>query len=388
MPFSTLDRQKPVAWVGPNGKPINKQIQVGPGQVTDPTQQLAQAMNPQQPMKAPVNPQYGDLAKAMIGQGTSTAPVSGNLEAIARPLEALAGVYLQRKQGDFDTKSADYKHQQLAQALGGITDPATRDRVLQAMEINPALGATMYGQATAAAPTPPPRTNANAEGDLLDAVTKGTATPEQRAAWDRLHPAPREPQPTGQLGLYDRYVNDEKAAGHEPMPVADWQAYTAGLRTTAVAQAGQQANAQAALPGAIDTATRGLQTIDKILSHPSRAAATGFVQGALPAMTPGILDFDKLTEQLKSQAFLQAYDVLKGGGAISEAEGRKATEAFAQLDARQSDQQFVDAVWTLRSTLENAIKRAQAKAQGGTAPGGPNAPANAPRVVNFADLPD
>lgn len=147
MPYSTLDRQKPVAWMGPTGKPINKQVQVGPGQVTDPTQQLAQAMNPQ-PMKAPVNPQYGDLAKAMIGQGTSTAPVSGNLEAIARPLEALAGVYLQRKQGDYDTKNADYKHQQLAEALGGITDPAMRARVQQAMEINPALGATMYGQAT------------------------------------------------------------------------------------------------------------------------------------------------------------------------------------------------------------------------------------------------
>lgn len=186
MPFSMLDRQKPPMWMGPNGKPINKQVQVGPGQVTGPTQQLAQAMNPQ-PMKAPVNPQYGDLAKAMIGQGTSTAPVSGNLEAIARPLEALAGVYLQRKQGEFDTKSADYKHQQLAQALGGITDPTTRARVQQAMEINPALGATMYGQATAPAPKP----------DLVDVRDpNGNVTRQPDAPGLQTNAAPASAQPT------------------------------------------------------------------------------------------------------------------------------------------------------------------------------------------------
>lgn len=185
-----------------------KQIQVGPGQVTDPTQQLAQAMNPQggpAPLgKPPVNPQYGDLAKAMIAQGTSTGPVGGNLEALARPLEALAGVYLQRKQGDFDTKAMDYKDQQLAQALGGISDPAKRQQIMMAFKANPALGATMFEQATKPPAEPKMRTRELGDQNVTEQFNPATG------AFDTLGYAPRwEPKKVEAPTSRNREVGDQ-----------------------------------------------------------------------------------------------------------------------------------------------------------------------------------
>ena len=43
-----------------------------------------------------------------------------------------------------------------------------------------------------------------------------------------------------------------------------------------------------------------------------------------------------MRDQLKGKLFLEAYAGLKGGGAISEPEGRKATEAMAALNTAQT----------------------------------------------------
>jgi hypothetical protein len=87
------------------------------------------------------------------------------------------------------------------------------------------------------------------------------------------------------------------------------------------------------------------------------------VLGGLPTI-PGTQgrDFAALVDQVKGKAFLEAYQSLKGGGAISEPEGRKATEAIARLDRSQTQEGFDRALNDLESVIKTGVARAQHQA--------------------------
>ena len=90
-------------------------------------------------------------------------------------------------------------------------------------------------------------------------------------------------------------------------------------------------------------------------------------------------DFSLRVDQLKGQAFLQAFESLKGAGQITEAEGRKATEAIARLNTRLSTADFKVAVQELRDIVARGQERAKAKMT--APPAAPGAvPGAAPQV--------
>ena len=68
------------------------------------------------------------------------------------------------------------------------------------------------------------------------------------------------------------------------------------------------------------------------------------------------------------QAFLQAFQSLKGGGAITEKEGEKATAAMARLQRSQSTKDYKDALGELRGILQSAKDRATILASTSTGP--------------------
>ena len=116
------------------------------------------------------------------------------------------------------------------------------------------------------------------------------------------------------------------------------------------------------LPQILATANDSLATIDNVLKHPGLAGATGLSGVINPAnFVPGTEehDFALASEQLSGQAFLQAFESLKGGGQITEPEGRKATAAIAQLSKKQSTPQYRTAVRTLRDIIVRAKDRAE-----------------------------
>ena len=132
-------------------------------------------------------------------------------------------------------------------------------------------------------------------------------------------------------------------------------------------------------PDAIAKADDALKTIEKIRTHPGRKIATGImglVPEALLAGTPGA-DFIGLVEQVKGKAFLEAYQALKGGGAISEPEGRKAEQALARLQRTQSGPGFDEALKDFADVLTAARQRIADKA-------GVKLPAAAIRTYNPA----
>lgn len=74
-----------------------------------------------------------------------------------------------------------------------------------------------------------------------------------------------------------------------------------------------------------------LGVIDGVLDSPAFERSTSVIQGQLPSITADARNFDEKVEQLRGQAFVQAFQDIKGGGAITEAEGKAATQALARL---------------------------------------------------------
>lgn len=109
----------------------------------------------------------------------------------------------------------------------------------------------------------------------------------------------------------------------------------------------------------VDTQVNSMvSTIDQILNHKGLDYSVG-VWGKAPTI-PGTpqADVRALQDQIQGQAFLQAFESLKGGGAITEVEGKKAEQAIARLQSTQSAPAYRGALKELRDMLETARDRA------------------------------
>jgi hypothetical protein len=116
-------------------------------------------------------------------------------------------------------------------------------------------------------------------------------------------------------------------------------------------------------------ANRMVSDIDTALNHPGmpyRFGATGFATqpgGLLPA-PPGtdLPEAEGILQQIQGSTFLQAFEQLKGGGQITEPEGRKATQSLSRLDQRGMKWEAAQrALNELRDVAINAQLRARAK---------------------------
>ncbi|WP_386681813.1 hypothetical protein [Loktanella sp. R86503] len=119
--------------------------------------------------------------------------------------------------------------------------------------------------------------------------------------------------------------------------------------------------------GPVDTSVADSQTvaglqdslalIDSVIADPKLSSITGMVQGNLPPLTQSGTDLNVKLTQIKGQAFLSAFDQLKGAGAITETEGAAATAAMARLDRAQSTDAYKQALGELRTIMARGIAR-------------------------------
>ncbi|MGY2995447.1 hypothetical protein [Mesorhizobium sp. URHB0026] len=156
------------------------------------------------------------------------------------------------------------------------------------------------------------------------------------------------------------------------------------------AQGTAQGAAAFDLPRVEQNANQILDTLDKMKNHPGREGSTGFFQGMLPSRTSDQVDFQSLVDQTKGQTFLQAFQSLKGGGAITDIEGAKATNAISRLgNQRLSDQDYLQAITDLEDVIKTGVARAQHQAGGGVAPSAvqPSAPQSSATSTPSSDAP-
>lgn len=140
--------------------------------------------------------------------------------------------------------------------------------------------------------------------------------------------------------------------------------------------------AQAKIPAALIDAEETTKKIDELLKNEGLNSIVGSVDQFRPSWTLGEGGRKALSqlEQLQGGAFLQAFNTLKGGGAITEIEGQKAERAIARMQRYQSESDFRDALMDFRDAVKTGVRKLQAAASAG---GTTTAPAPAPQRIRL-----
>lgn len=73
-------------------------------------------------------------------------------------------------------------------------------------------------------------------------------------------------------------------------------------------------------------------------------------------------NFTAMHDQVTSQAFLQAYETLRGTGSIATKEGEKATAAITRMNRSQSEDEYVKAAREFQDAVEKMVANARTKA--------------------------
>ena len=166
----------------------------------------------------------------------------------------------------------------------------------------------------------------------------------------------------------------------EPANEADWSydpAAVTGAKTTATVDAKTAAAARAALPSAEQMKTVTDQAIAGV-----RASTAGMKEwfgqigprGAYIHPGSEMGKFYAAASPTNAQAFMQARNMLKGGGQITDYEGRRAEDAISRMQAAldTGDQtQYLEAVADFEAAVIDGYNKLQQTAQGGYAAGTP-----------------
>lgn len=162
---------------------------------------------------------------------------------------------------------------------------------------------------------------------------------------------------------YQRYAAEEKAAGREPLSRIDYAQAKRGKGT--VVYDPTTGNRLVSIGGNDDpsdisdpsTPASMIASIDGILNDPALDKSTGLLAWTQNIPGTAARRFGARASQLEGQAFLQAFESLKGGGHITEIEGQKATQAIGRLDTAQSANDYRTALTELRDILQLGMSR-------------------------------
>jgi hypothetical protein len=148
------------------------------------------------------------------------------------------------------------------------------------------------------------------------------------------------------------------------------QGNIAGAKKNATVTAEASANEIVNAPKAISDAEYTKKLIDDLLTHPGMTQAVGKSRMLGIQMIPGTdaKDFDIRLGQLQGKQFLQAFESLKGGGAITQIEGEKATQAIARMNAAGSEKAFIEAAKEFQGIVQQGLEKARRAAEKGGQP--------------------
>ncbi len=116
-----------------------------------------------------------------------------------------------------------------------------------------------------------------------------------------------------------------------------------------------RADRQAAAQGAVDTFSAALDSLNEIEQSPGLSKAVG-IRSAFPTV-PGsdAANFEARLDTFKAQTFLPMVQSLKGMGALSDAEGKKLSDAVGALSPKMSEKAFRDSIGKIRNQLESKL---------------------------------
>jgi hypothetical protein len=220
-----------------------------------------------------------------------------------------------------------------------------------------------------------------------------TMTPAQeREAKDS---ATRIKQEGQRIGLEGRRVVVLEANAQRDKDPAFQQAM-ATARATGEAIAKNDVAAKQALPRILSDAQTALDVVDQMVGkqevrdakgnliqaatkpHPGFQNAVGatWLPGARFVPGTNAAGFQALQDQIEGTAFLSAFEALKGGGAISEKEGAKATAARLRMTLAQDEKEYIKAAREFQDIVRTGVDNARRKVGGGASSAAPTNAAN------------
>lgn len=144
-------------------------------------------------------------------------------------------------------------------------------------------------------------------------------------------------------------------------PLAPGELATEKARGAATGKA--MGEAKAALPAVVQSTAETLGLLDSLAEDKYLDSMVGAIGGRTPDLTEDANRVAAKMAQVSGTAFLTAFQKLRGGGQITEVEGRKATEAISRLENRkQSPAAYKAAIEDLRRIARNGLIRAQVDA--------------------------
>ena len=217
-------------------------------------------------------------------------------------------------------------------------------------------------------------------------------TPEQRSQYfTQLSMSAKDAQ-----GLILRQLESDTARQRlqfEMNPTQ--QANIAQAKATGTETGKSAAKAAADLPNAVDSANQAISLIDEMIGdtkvnekgqivYGKKKPHAGFKDYVGASWRPGMrflegsdaASYETRQKQIEGQAFLDAFQTLKGGGQITEIEGKKATEAISRMNKAASEAEYIKAARELQEVLRTGVKNAKTKASRGTVGGGAPLPKN------------
>ncbi len=184
------------------------------------------------------------------------------------------------------------------------------------------------------------------------------------------------------VGLETKRVTiAEQSATRDADPA--FQQRMASARATGEAIAKDQVKAKAMLPGVIQRGEESIRLIDSLIGkepeidkktgkvisagtkpHPGFSDAVGatWLPGARFIDGTDAADFARRDQQIKGASFLEAFEILKGGGAITNIEGEKGTAAINRMSIAQSEREYIAAAREVQNILRVGMDRARKRA--------------------------
>ncbi|EAN6139678.1 phage DNA ejection protein [Salmonella enterica] len=152
--------------------------------------------------------------------------------------------------------------------------------------------------------------------------------------------------------LQDKVLDRQIARETNQIKLDELKQKQADVRQKAeIAKADRQASAQ----GAVDTFSTALDSLNEIEQSPGLSKAVG-IRSAFPTV-PGsdAANFEARFDTFKAQTFLPMVQSLKGMGALSDAEGKKLSDAVGALSPKMSEKAFRDSIGKIRNQLESKL---------------------------------
>ncbi len=324
--------------------------------------------------------------------------------------------------------TGDNASEQLANAFGGIADYRKQNKTMEMLgrdypELAQAVGAGLitptegFGMALKDRQERKKAQTPNRKFQTLPDGTYGFAD-ETAATWTPLGRAPKGgANGDDELGLNLVYGQDadgntvgfqpSKAGGLRPVTLPPGVRLTPGTSTVdlgtsigirdnrsgdiiqqvpkdvaGAASAGAEGKAageaKAALPGARAMATELDRQINSLSEDPYLDRMVGPMDSRLPNWSASSARVQSKLDQLGGGAFLQARDMLKGGGAITDFESKRAEAAFARLNTAQNEGDFREALEDFRYWVQAGVTKLEERS--GAGQGGAGAPSGGPTV--------